>query len=229
MATIPTYMTKKGVLTAGHGIIKTGVAASEIAFGAMVTRAADGTIKATVSSGTYDYLGVVVNDDRQQSPYDGFYAAGKKVPYVATGTAYAWLLGGQTIDAGNFVKIANNTIGLGTENLGVLLPEATPTTKTLYSVGRVLDVADSGDADYVQTITSYSEDTVTFASAAVKDYLDLVDGDYVVIDSNEHAEINMVADADYSSTACKMVKNLLAGHSTSPKMYKLTQMEIELI
>ena len=76
MATIPTYMTKKGVLTAGHGIIKTGVAASEIAFGAMVTRAADGTIKATVSSGTYDYLGVVVNDDRQQSPYSGFYAAG---------------------------------------------------------------------------------------------------------------------------------------------------------
>jgi len=108
-------------------------------------------------------------------------------------------------------------------------PETTPTTKTLHSVGRVLDVADSGDADYDQTITSYSEDTVTFASAAVKDYLDLVDGDYVVIDSNEHAEINMVADADYSSTACKMVKNLLAGHSTSPKMYKLTQMEIELI
>jgi len=230
MATIPTYMTKKGVLTAGHGIIKTGVAASEIAFGAMVTRAADGTIAATPTTGTYDYLGVAVNDDVQQSPYSGFYAAGKKVPYVATGTAYAWLLGGQTIDAGNFVKIGG-TLGVSTytDPLGILIPEGTPTTRTAYSVGRVLDVADSGDSDYDQDITSYTGDVVTFGSSTIKDYLDLVDGDYVVIDSDEKAEINMVADADYSSTACKMVKNPLSGHTTNPKMYKLTQMEIELI
>jgi len=233
MATIPTYMTKKGSLTAGHGIIRTGIAASEIPFGAMVARAADGTIQATLCPGTptYDYLGIVVNDNRQQLPYDGFYAAGKKVPYVATGTANGLLLGGQTIDAGNFVRLqfAASGLGAGTEPLGILIPETTPTTKTLYSVGRVLDVADSGDANYDQTITSYTGDVVTFASSTVKDYLDLVDGDYVVIDSNEHAEVNMVADADYSSTAVQMVKNPLSGHTTSPTMYKLTQIEVELI
>lgn len=233
MATIPTYMIKKGTLTAGHGIIKTGIAASEIPFGAMVMRAADGTIQATLFPGTptYDYLGIAVNDNRQQVPYDGFYAAGKKVPYVATGTANGLLLGGQTVDSGDFVRLqfAAAALGAGTEPLGVLVPETTPATKTLYSVGRVLDVADSGDAAFDQTITSYTGDVVTFASSTVKGYLDLHDGDYVVIDSNEHAEVNMVADADYSSTAVQMVKNPLAGHSTSPTMYKLTQIEVELI
>lgn len=228
MATIPTYMTKKGTLTAGHGIIKTGIAASEIPFGALVTRAADGTIQATLSGTKYDYLGVAVNDNKEQSPYDGFYAANKIVPYVASGTANAWLLGGQTIDAGNFVIIAA-TLGAGTEPLGVLQPEGTPATKTAASVGRVVDMADSGDAAYDQTITSYSGDIVTFASSTVKGYLDLVEGDMVVIDSNEHAEVNMIADADYSSTAVQMVKNPLAGHSTSPTMYKLVQIEVELI
>lgn len=233
MATIPTYMTKKGTLTAGHGIIRTGIAASEIPFGAFVSRAADGTIQAIPFPGTptYDYLGVAVNDMKQQKPYDGFYAAGKIVPYVTTGTANAWLLGGQTIDTSNFVRLqfAAAALGAGTEPLGVVVPETTPATKTLYSVGRVVDMADSGDAAYDQTITSYTGDVVTFASATVKGYLDLVDGDYVVIDSNEHAEVNMVADADYSSTAVQMVKNPLAGHTTSPTMYKLTQVEIELI
>ena len=233
MSTIPTYMTKKGTLTAGHGIIKTGVAASEIPFGAMVMRAADGTIQATLMPGTptYAYSGIAINDNRQQLPYDGFYAAGKKVSYVATGTANGLLVGGQTVDTDDFVRLqfAAAGLGAGTEPLGLLVPETTPTTKTLYSVGRVLDVADSGSADYDQTITSYSGDVVTFASATVKDYLDLRDGDYVCIDSNEHGEVNMVADADYSSTAVQMVKNPLAGHSTSPTMYKLTQIEVELI
>ncbi len=228
MATIPTYMTKKGTLTAGHGIIRTGIAASEIPFGAMVTRSADGTIKATASGTLYDYLGVAVNDMRQQVPYDGFYAAGKIVPYVTTGTANVWLLGGQTIDAGNFVMLSA-TLGAGSEGLGVLKPEGTPTTRTAASVGRVIDMADSGDADYDQSITSYTGDAVTFGSSTIKDYLDLVDGDYVVIASTEKAEVNMVADADYSSTVVKMVKDPLSGHTTSPKMYKLTQMEIELI
>jgi len=228
MATIPTYMTKKGVLTAGHGAIKTGVAASEIPFGALVTRAADGTIQATVTGTKYDYLGIAVNDNRQQRPYDGFYAAGKKVPYVATGTANGLLLGGQTVDAGNFVKIAG-TLGAGTEPLGVLVPEGTATTRTVASVGRVVDVADSGSADYDQSIASYVGDVVTFADAATKNKLELVDGDYVVIDSNEYAEVNMVADADYSSTQVKMVKDLLAGHATAPTMYKLTPIEVAFV
>ena len=232
MATIPTYMTKKGVLTAGHGIIKTGTAASEIPFGAFVTRAADGTIKATVCAGTptYDYLGVAVNDMKEQRPYDGFYAAGKKVPYVATGTANVMLLGGQTVDSGDFVRLqfASTALGAGTENTGFVVPETSPAVRTAYSVGRVLDVADSGASAYKQNFTSISNDIVTFGSSTIKGYLDLHDGDYLVLDSDNHAEVNMVADVNYSSTAIELVKTPLA-HSGNLYAYTLTQVEIELI
>ena len=168
------------------------------------------------------------DDQRQQVPYDGFYAAGKTVPYVATGTANVWLLGGQTIDAGNFVRFPA-TLGLGTESLGVVVPESSVNVRTAYSVGRVLEVADAGDADYDQTIASYSGDAVTFGSAGALSALDLVEGDYVVIDSNEHAEVNRVVDPAYSTVICKMEKDLLAGHTTSITMYKLVPIEVELI
>ena len=228
MSTIPTYMTFKGVKTPGSGIIKTGVAASEIPFGAFVTRSADGTIKAQVTNVPYNYLGVAVDDQRQQMPYDGFYAAGKKVPYVATGTVNVWLLGGQTIDAGDFVRFPA-TLGAGTESLGVVVPETTATTRTAYSVGRVLETDDAGDADYDQSITSYTGAVVTFDAAATIAKLDLVEGDYVVIDSDEKAEVNRVLDPLTSATTITMEKDLLSGHTTNPTIYKLVQIEVELI
>ena len=228
MATIPTYMTFKGVKTPGSGIIKTGVAASEIPFGAFVTRSADGTIKAQVSNSPYTYLGVAVDDQRQQMPYDGFYAAGKKVPYVATGTVNVWLLGGKTIAAGDFAMFPGK-LGAGTESLGVVIPETTPTTRTAYSVGRVLETDDAGDANYDQLITSFVGSVVTFDAAATIAYLDLVEGDYVVIDSDEAAEVNRVVDPLTSATTITMEKDLLASHATNITMYKLVQIEVELI
>jgi len=228
MATIPTYMTFKGVKTPGSGIIKTGVAASEIPFGAFVTRSADGTIKAQVTNTPYNYLGVAVDDQRQQMPYDGFYAAGKKVPYIATGTANVWLLGGQTIDAGDFVRFPT-TLGAGTESLGVVIPEAVPATRTASSVGRVLETYDAGDENYDQTVTSFIGSVVTFDAAATIAKLDLVEGDYVVIDSDEAAEVNRVVDPLTSATTITMEKDLLASHVNSITMYKLVQIEVELI
>ena len=228
MATIPTYMTFKGVKTPGSGIIKTGVAASEIPFGAFVTRSADGTIKAQVTNAPYNYLGVAVDDQRQQMPYDGFYAAGKKVPYIATGTANVWLLGGQTIDAGDFVRFPT-TLGAGTESLGVVIPETDPIIRTAYSVGRVLETYDAGDANYDQLVDSFVGSVVTFNAAATIAKLDLVEGDYVVIDSDEAAEVNRVVDPLTSAKTITMEKDLLASHANSITMYKLVQIEVELI
>ena len=228
MATIPTYMTFKGVKTPGSGIIKTGVAASEIPFGAFVTRSADGTIKAQISGTPYNYLGVAMDDQRQQMPYDGFYAAGKKVPYIATGTANVWLLGGQTINASDFVRFPEK-LGAGTESLGVVIPESTATARTAYSVGRVLETYDAGDADYEQPVTSFAGSVVTFNAAATIAKLDLVEGDYVVIDSDEAAEVNRVVDPLTSDKTITMEKDLLASHATNITMYKLVQIEVELI
>lgn len=228
MATIPTYMTFKGVKTPGSGIIKTGVAASEIPFGAFVTRSADGTIKAQVSNKPYTYLGVAVDDQRQQMPYDGFYAAGKKVPYIATGTANVWLLGGDTVDAGDFVRFPEK-LGAGTESLGVVSVESAATTRTASSVGRVLETYDAGDADYDQPVTSFAGSVVTFNAAATIAKLDLVEGDYVVIDSDEAAEVNRVVDPLTSDRTITMEKDLLASHVDNITMYKLVQIEVELI
>jgi hypothetical protein len=221
-------MNFKGVRTANSGPNGYGIAATEIPYGAFVTRSADGTIKAQVTNVPYNYLGVAVDDARKQIPYEGFYAAGKKVPYVKTGTARGWLLGGQTIDSGDFVRFPT-TLGAGTEPLGVLFPESTAYVRTAYSVGRVVDVADSGNTDFDQTVSSISNDTLTIDSSANLTLLDLDEGDFIVIDSNEAAEVNMIVDPAASSTTCTCVKTPLASHANSIKIYKLTQIEVELI
>jgi len=70
---------------------------------------------------------------------------------------------------------------------------------------------------------------VTFDAAATIAHLDLVEGDYVVIDSDEAAEVNRVVDPLTSATTITMEKDLLASHATNITMYKLVQIEVELI
>jgi hypothetical protein len=218
----------KGVRTARSGPMGSGIVASgqDIAFGAFVTRSADGYIKAQVTNVPLNYLGVA-NDDARKHSVDGFYAAGEKVPIIVSGSAYVWLLGGDTVDTADFVRFPA-TLGAGTEGLGIVASESTPATKTAYTIGRVIDAADKGSADYDQTVSSISGSTVTFGSSSVKDYLDLAVGDYVVIDSNEAAEVNRIAVPDTSTVACTMVKTPLASHANAIKMYKLVQIEVEI-
>jgi len=221
-------ITFKGVKTSYSGMQKRGLTASEVPFGAFVTRSADGTVKAQVTNVPYEYLGVAVESEVEQRPYDGFFAAGKNVSYVATGVVNAWLLGGDTVDSGDFVRFPA-TLGAGTESLGVVSVESTPTTRTAYSVGRVTQTSDAGSADYDQTIASISGSTVTFGLAATLTALGLVRGDYVVIDSNEAAEVNRIVDPAASTVTCTCVKPPLATHANAIKMYKLVPIEIELI
>jgi hypothetical protein len=232
MSTIPVYMTRKGELAPGHGIVKTGTAAVEVPFNTVVGRSADGTIKPLAEGAVYSYLGVAVDDKRKQIPYDGFYAAGKKVPYVADGVATVLLMGGLTVNSGDYVKNLTG-YGAGTETLGVVMGESAA-TRTLYSIGRVIDANDVGNAAYDQPVYesaagAISGDIVTFGVAATKALLELKNGDVVVIDSDTYAEVNVVKNADYSSTAVQMVKNPLPHHATSIMMYKLLPIQVELI
>jgi hypothetical protein len=228
--TIPNYMNYKGTITAGSGIRGSGVAATEIPYGAFVTRAADGTIEATPTlAGQHAYLGIAVDDARQQLPYDGFYAAGKEVPFVKTGTANAWLLGGQLALSGDFVKLGA-ALGptSGATPLGVVVPETT-LTRTVASVGRITEDSDTGDTDFDQPVTCTAGTTsVTVDSNAHLLLMELKEGDWVVIASSESAEVNRVVDPWYSSAVFTVEKPLLT-HTTSPIAYKLTQLEVELI
>lgn len=221
-------MNFNGVKTGGSGPILTGVVASgkDVAYGAFVRRSADGYIKMVpTGSAVHGYLGVA-NDDIVQHTYDGFYDAYNRVPIITSGIVYAWLLGGQVALSGDYLKFPT-TLGAGTEGLGVLYPETT-LTRTVDSVARMVQKDDAGDTDYDQVVSSISGAELTLSSAGALTALDLVEGDMIVIDSDEAAEMNMIAEPDTSTTKCTTVKTPLASHATSIKIYKLEQIMVML-
>ena len=228
--TVPSYMTYRGTLSDTiPANVKTGVAATEIPFGAFVTRAADGTIEATPTlAGQHSYLGVAVDNAVQQKPYDGFYAAGKNVPYVVRGTAFVWLLGGEVALSGDYFKLGA-ALGptSGATPLGVVVPETT-LTKTVASVARYIGKNDAGDAAYDQTISATTSTTGTTVTCAGLASLTLKEGTWVVISSSENSQVNRVVDPAAGTTTFTVEKTLLT-NTTSPKVYQLVQLEAELI
>ena len=219
----------RGVRTSRSGTMSSGIVytGQEIPYGAFVTRAADGYVKAQVTNVPLNYIGVA-NDDIRKHPVDGFYEAGSKVPIIVNGSANVWLLGGATVDTGDFVRFPA-TLGAGTESLGIITSEGTPTTRTAYSVGHVIDAADSGVATYTQVATAISGSTVTIDSAADLTALSLEEGDYIVIDSDAAAEVNKVLDPAATSATFTTVKTPLASHTTNKAVYKLVQIEVMML
>ena len=215
-----------GVKTGGSRDIVTGVVASgqDVAFGAFVKRAADGYIMMTNSgSNVAGYIGVAA-DDAVGKDVDGFYSAGDVVPIITSGIANAWLLGGEVVYTGNYLKFPG-TLGVGTEGVGVLAPETAG--KTVYSVAKYVGRNDAGNAGYAQAVSAISGKTLTCSGLVAS--LDLAEGDYVVIDSNEAAEVNMVDDPAASTTTFTVAKTPLASHATGIKVYKLVQIPVQLV
>jgi len=219
-------MILNSVKTGGSRDILTGVVAAgqEVAFGAFVKRAADGTIK-MVPTGTnvQGFIGVAV-DDVVQRDVEGFYSEGDVVPIITSGIVNAWLLGGEVVKSGGYLKFPA-TLGTGAEGLGVLAPESDD-TKTLNSVAKYVGKNDAGNADYDQDVSTISGKTLTCSELA---RLDLAEGDYVVIDSEEAAEVNMVDDPAASTTTFTVAKTPLASHATGIKVYKLVQIPVQLV
>lgn len=219
-------MNFNGVKTLGSGYsVKGRVAASQyVGYGTFVMRSADGTIK-MVDTGTnvHGYIGVADDDVVTQPTYEGMYDAGALVNVITNGVVNAWLLGGSVVYPGDYLKFPA-TLGAGTEPLGVLDVESS-VTRTLDSVARYIGQNDAGNADYDQSCASISGSVVTCAGLAD---LDMVEGDFIVIDSDEGAEFNVVADPDTSSTTFTCVKAPLATHANAIKVYKLTQILVNL-
>ena len=195
------------------------------AFGALAQWSEEGIVKPTASGTLYSYVGLV-NDDLVEKTVDGFYSQYDVAPLIRAGVGRAWLLGGITADAGDYLKIAA-ALGAGTEFLGVVDAEA-DVTRTLYSVAKVVG-DDVGDADYDQTVSSISAKELTIDSAAHLTDLALAEGDYVVIDSDETAEVNRIDDPAVAATKCSVQLDPNASHATAIKIYKLTQAEVLLL
>jgi hypothetical protein len=194
-------------------------------FGALCQWSSEKIVKPTATGTLYSYVGLAV-DDMVEKTVDGFYSQYDAAPLIIAGIGRAWLLGGVTADAGDYLKIAA-TLGAGSEFLGVLDAEA-DVTRTLYSVAKVVG-DDVGDAEHDQTVSSISAKELTIDSAAHLTSLGLVKGDYVVVDSDEAAEVNRIDDPAISTTECSVQLDPNASHANSIKIYKLTQAEVLLI
>ena len=196
-------------------------------FGALCTRSADGIVKPIITGAAIeDYVGIALENMVEQT-VDGFYSQYDSVPLGSAGVVRAWLLGGQTIDGGNYLK-AHAGLGLGSEFLGILIPEGTPANRTVKSLAKCVG-NDVGSADYTQTVASISEKVLTFGSAAVLTSLAVVKGDYVVVASDEGAEVNRIDNPAVSTTTCSLQLDPLAAHATNIAIYKLVQMEVLLL
>lgn len=219
-------MILNSVKTGGSRDILTGVVAAgqEVAFGAFVKRAADGTIKMVpTGNDVQGFIGVAA-DDVVQREVEGFYSEGDVVPIITSGIVNAWLLGGEVVKSGGYLKFPA-ALGAGTEGLGVLAPESDD-TKTLNSVAKYVGKNDAGNADYDQSVSGIVGKVLTCSGLSS---LKLEKGDFVVIDSDEAAEVNVVDNPAVTSTSFSVVKTPLATHATNIKVYKLVQIPVQLV
>lgn len=208
-------------------------AGGRIAYGMFVQRTAAETVKGAAGA-AYTYVGVA--EDREiEGSVSGFYSQYEAVPIIPKGKVMAWLMGGLTLTTGDFVKLGGGAYGAGTENVGYVIPEGTKTTKTLLTVGKVVGnsttTGDVGSADYDQVLVSNAAagDTVLTLDAGKMTSLALTAGDYIVIDSDAAQEVNRVQSV--TSTTITLQNPCSAAYTTAAAgtVYKLVQVEIELV
>lgn len=203
------------------------VAAEALMYGAFVRRSAADKAAYANSGDGLGYLGIVRENEVENKDNPGFYDLADLLPIKMTGGAKAWLMGGQTIQTGEFLKLAAFD--------GVLTPEATPETRTAASVARVAGGADTGDvgsADYDQVLSADADagqkDVTLLAANLTK--LALSVGDYVIVGDDNAYEINRVA--SLTSTTVTMQNALVATYdidTASATLYKLVQVKVELV
>jgi len=209
------------------------ISGGQIPYGALVARSAEGKVKAT-PTGTTDlgYLGVALDDEVENRDNPGFYPEDVPVPIKVNGPAKLWLIGGKTVQSGDYVKMAA-ALGASTENLGVIGPESTKDVKTTKTIGRVIgdeETGDVGSADYDQTLESDAasgQKDIELTEAKVSS-MDLVVGDYVVIDDNNAAEINRVAKIDGGNVTMQNTLSNSYTTAAAATAYKLVQVKIIL-
>ena len=226
-----------GIRNSGSGVMVTGIPASgqRVAFGTFVTESGtDGYIKMLPSTATIagGYIGVAAdNVQKMKGHYDGFYEYGDKVPIITNGTANCWLLGGQTVVPGQYLK-AGAALGSSSgadQGIGILVPESSG-TRTAISCAKYVGTAAAGLSaegtvtDYSQAVT-VSGNTVTMnavgESAAINlSEMDLKEGDFIVLASSEFAEVNMVLNPEVTTSTFTTTITPLV-HVTTPFVYKL--------
>ena len=205
-------------------------AAGKIAFGAIVQRSAAGEVKACLAN-TSARIGIA-DWDNVEKDVEGFYSDGDAVPIITSGPARVWMLGGTASESGDFVKIVTTGIvGNDAEYIGICTEEATATTSTADTIGRIIG-DDVGSADYDQLVESTAaagqKDIVM--TAAKMTALNLSAGDYILVsDLGVGSEVQVVDSV--TSTTITVKENLVFTYTAAAStiVYRLDQADVELL
>lgn len=202
-------------------------AAGRIPFGAgLQYGAADKEVVGAVTATTLSCVGIA-EESAVEMDTPGFYEDGDAVSIVTGGPCRIWLVGGEVINAGQYLRLST-TLGAGTENLGVFVPASTPDTRSAACHAKAIG-GNVGSADYDQVITTATSGskTVTFGSAAIVTNLGVAVDDYILLDDNDGAEINLVTAV--GTTTITLQNAMVNTYDATPKAYLLKQVEVELI
>lgn len=200
-------------------------AAGRIPFGAAVQGTA--TSKEVVAAVTTTDLSCVgiVEESAQEMDTPGFYEDGDAVSVITSGPCRVWLIGGDVAKTGDFLQL-QDTLGAGTENLGVFMLDS-ETARGIESHAKVIG-GNVGSADYDQVITTATSGskTVTFGSAAIVTNLGVAVGDYILL-ADSGAEVNLVTAV--GTTTITLQNAMVNTYSATPVAYLLKQVEVELL
>lgn len=220
----------KPVIMNATNIAPKFAAGGKIAFGAIVQRSAAGEVKAALAN-TAANIGIAV-DDNVTKDVDGFYSNGDAVPIITSGTGRVWMLGGTVSQSGDFVKlVTTGVVGNDAEYIGICTEEATATTRTADTLGKIIgdDVGATDDDQLVETTSAAGQKVITM-SAAKMTAIGLVAGDYILVsDLGVGSEVQVVDSVTSTTIICK--ENLVFTYTAAAStiVFKLVQADIELI
>ena len=192
--------------------MSSAVAASRIAPGCLVTRAADGTIAVNTASTDEQNMGMAGDLSLANDDTPGMFSQYDNVPVMTAGRGRLRLLGGGT-DCTNGMWLAATRDGLvNIESSG---------NRAAESVGKCVSAADIEVSDYTSAITTAASGSksVTVASTA-----NFAAGDYVNIKDDSASENALIKSVD-SSLIVTLETALAATYETNGTMNKLVECE----
>lgn len=184
--------------------IMTRQAAGQVHFGAAVMRSAAGTVLPAAVVGDVNIEGIADFDpiahDRS-GQYNGFYKQYDNVPVITAGVARGWVVpNGSDIDieSGDYLEIADlGATPAGDHGIFEEAGSTDGTVRTDPTVARALEDVTMGAASYQTPDTTAIGDTTLTFTAAELVLLDVVAGDYILLeDLSDNVQVNRVKSID---------------------------------
>ncbi len=227
----------KPVNVNAHNILGGMNAYSQIAFGAVVMRYADGTVKSTRDLTDANIIGIA-DDDMVEKTVDGFYSAYDPVPIITDGPARAWITPNHTtaedVVAGDYLEIADiggtNILPVGVfQTMDAETGTKTADVRQAETLARALEDVDLIDIEPVASDVAVGATEVTMSSANMTN-LGLAKGDYILLeDISGQCMINRVASTTSTVITLQLASTVALASGDSDPVHKLAQVEVVLI